>query len=74
MRLIDADKLEQDLRNYLKAQEEAAEHYNITDGTYVNLQRGVILTVLEMVQAQPEFEQWKVAKWYRNKGVQLSEE
>ena len=53
MRLIDAEKLEEDLKKYLKTQEEAAEHYNITDGTYVKLQRGVIFTVLEMVQAQP---------------------
>jgi len=54
MRLIDADKLEEDLKKYLKTQEAAAEHYNITDGTYVKLQRGVMFTVLEMVQAQPE--------------------
>ena len=74
MRLIDADKLEQDLRKYIQVQEETAELYNIADGTYVKLQRAIMLTVLEMVQAQPEFEQWKVAKWYRSKGVELSEE
>lgn len=54
MRLIDADKLEEDLKKYLKVQEEAAEHYNITDGTYVKIQRAIVLTIMEMVQAQPE--------------------
>lgn len=54
MRLIDADKLEEDLKRYLQVQEDAARQYNISDGTYVKLQRAVILTVLEMVQAQPE--------------------
>ena len=53
MRLIDADKLEADLQKYLQVQEDAAREYNITDGTYVKLQRGIILTVMEMVQAQP---------------------
>ena len=54
MRLIDADKLEADLQKYLQVQEDAAREYNITDGTYVKLQRGIILTVMEMVQAQPK--------------------
>ena len=54
MRLIDADTLEADLKRYLQVQENAAKEYNITDGTYVKLQRGIILTVMEMVQAQPE--------------------
>ena len=53
MRLIDADKLRDDLQKYLQVQEDAAREYNITDGTYVKLQRGIILTVMEMVQAQP---------------------
>lgn len=53
MRLIDADKLEDDLQKYLQVQEDTARQYNISDGTYVKLQRAVILTVLEMVQAQP---------------------
>jgi hypothetical protein len=54
VRLIDADKLEDDLQRYLQVQEDAAREYNITDGTYVKLQRGIIFTVMEMVQAQPE--------------------
>jgi hypothetical protein len=54
VRLIDADKLEADLQKYLQVQEDAAREYNITDGTYVKLQRGIIFTVMEMVQAQPE--------------------
>ena len=74
MRLIDADKLAVDLRKAMELQEEAARQYNIVDGTYVNLQRGLMRNVLELVQKQPEVEQGKVAKWYRDKGVQLSEE
>ena len=54
MRLIDADRLKADLQKYLQVQEDAAREYNITDGTYVKLQRGIILTVMEMVQAQPD--------------------
>ena len=54
MRLIDADRLKADLQKYLQVQEDAAREYNITDGTYVKLQRGIIFTVMEMVQAQPE--------------------
>ena len=54
MRLIDADRLKADLQKYLQVQEDAAREYNITDGTYVKLQRGIMRTMLEMVQAQPE--------------------
>ena len=54
VRLIDADRLKADLQKYLQVQEDAAREYNITDGTYVKLQRGIIFTVMEMVQAQPE--------------------
>ena len=53
VRLIDADRLKADLQKYLQVQEDAAREYNITDGTYVKLQRGIIFTVMEMVQAQP---------------------
>lgn len=54
MRLIDADRLEEDLKRYMKVQEDTAKEYNIADGTYVKLQRAIILTIMEMVQAQPE--------------------
>lgn len=54
MRLIDADRLEEDLKRYMKVQEDTAKEYNIADGTYVKLQRAIVLTIMEMVQAQPE--------------------
>ena len=53
MRLIDADKLEEDLKKAMKLQTETAIQYNIMDGMFVNLQQGIMLDVLEMVQKQP---------------------
>lgn len=54
MRLIDAEKLETDLKKYIKVQEDTAKEYNMADGTYIKLQRAIVLTIMEMVQAQPE--------------------
>lgn len=54
MRLIDADKLEQKIREKMKHQEEVAKQYNIMGGTFVNLQRGIMRDILELVKNEEE--------------------
>lgn len=54
MRLIDAEKLEQKIREKMKHQEEVAIKYNIMGGTFVNLQRGIMRDILELVRNEEE--------------------
>ena len=54
MRLIDAEKLEQKIREKMKYQEEVAKQYNIMGGTFTNLQRGIMREILEMVKNEEE--------------------
>ena len=54
MRVIDADKLEQQIREKMRVQEEVAKEYNIMGGTFVQLERGIMRDILELVQKQEE--------------------
>ena len=54
---IDAEKLEQKIREKMKHQEEVAKQYNIMGGTFVNLQRGIMRDVLELVKNEEEVKQ-----------------
>ena len=54
MRLIDADKLEEQIREKMRVQEKTAREYNIMGGTFVNLQRGIMRDILELVKNQEE--------------------
>ena len=54
MKLIDADKLEQQLREKMKVQEEVAKQYNIMGGTFVQLEKGIMRDILELVRNQEE--------------------
>ena len=53
MRLIDADKLEEQLIEKMELQYAVAEEYHILDGEFVKLERGIMKNVLELVKAQP---------------------
>ena len=54
MKLIDAEKLEQQLREKMRVQEEVAREYNIMGGTFVQLERGIMRDILELVKRQEE--------------------
>ena len=54
MRLIDAEKLEEQIREKMRMQEEVAKEYNIGGSTFVQLERGLMRDVLELVKKQEE--------------------
>ncbi len=53
MRLIDAEKLEETIEMTIKTNDMIAEAYGIQHGDFVNLQKGIMRNVLEMVKKQP---------------------
>ena len=54
MKLIDADKLEEQLREKMRVQEEVAKQYNVLGGTFVQVEKGIMREVLELVKQQEE--------------------
>ena len=54
MKLIDADKLEEQLREKMRVQEEVAKQYNVLGGTFVQVEKGIMREVLELVKRQEE--------------------
>ena len=54
MRLIDAEKLEAQLREKMRVQEEVAKQYNVLGGTFVQLEKGIMREILELVKEQEE--------------------
>lgn len=53
MRLIDAEKLEETIEKTIKTNDMIAEAYGIQQGDFVNLQKGIMRNVLEMIKKQP---------------------
>ena len=54
MKLIDADKLEQQIREKMKIQEQVSKEYNIMGGTFVQLEKALMRDILELVKKQEE--------------------
>ena len=53
MRLIDAEKLEDTIETAITTNDMIAKIYGIQHGDFVNLQKGIMRNVLEMVKKQP---------------------